>query len=256
VRNLIRKILGNVNLFQVQTESDRERLVSIGGNPDQIEVTGNLKAEVELPEMNGEECARLKKSLGLHSSQKVIIAGSTHKGEDLPLLKAFILALKQQKDRRLILAPRHLARVREVEKLATDLDLKVIRRTALLENQPWEVLILDTLGELARLYAVSDIAFIGGSLIPWGGQNLLEPAFYGKPIYFGPYMDNFTHLAEIFVNQGAALTIHNESELLDMYLMQDKARLELMGHQARDTLLSLQGAAPKALKAIENLMKV
>jgi len=108
---------------------------------------------------------------------------------------------------------------------------------------------------LASLYALSDVAFIGGSLVPWGGQNLLEPAFYGKPIYFGPHMDNFKHLAEIFVQKKAALTIHNEAEMLDMYRMQDEACLQAMGRTGREILLSLQGAAPKALEAIEALMR-
>jgi len=227
----------------------------IGGDPDQIEVTGNLKAEVELPELNQDELDRLKESLCLAASHKVSIAGSTHRGEDLPLLQAFSRARMEREDLRLILAPRHLERVREVEKLAKDLGLDVARRTALPEKQPWEVLILDTLGELARLYAISDVAFIGGSLIPWGGQNLLEPAFYGKPIYFGPHMENFKHLAEIFVQNEAALTVHNESELLDMFRMQDEARLQKMGLIGRDILLSLQGAAPKAVQAIEAMMR-
>lgn len=256
-RRLMSRVLSNVALFQVQTETDRERLVAIGGDPTRIEVTGNLKAEVALPEFSGKELMHLKESFSLEASHRVIVAGSTHRGEDLPLLKAFASAREQRPELRLILAPRHIERVREIEKLAVETGLKVVRRTVLSEiSVSWEVMILDTLGDLARLYALSDVAFIGGSLIPWGGQNLLEPAFYGKPIYFGPHMDNFKHLAEIFMQNGAALSVRTVPELTAMCLMQDDDRLQNMGSAARNTLLSLQGAASRAVEAIQNLMKV
>jgi 3-deoxy-D-manno-octulosonic-acid transferase len=116
------------------------------------------------------------------------------------------------------------------------------------------VLILDTFGELARLYALADAAFIGGSLIPWGGQNLLEPAFYAKPIFFGPHMDNFSHLAEIFINSGAARQVRDEHDLQAMFLQRDEEELRRMGASALETLEALRGATSAALEAMEEFV--
>jgi len=99
-----------------------------------------------------------------------------------------------------------------------------------------------------------DAAFIGGSLVPWGGQNFLEPAFYGKPIFFGPHMDNFAYLAKLFINRGAAKAITCENDLLKMFLFKGENNLRKMGDTAKETLISLQGATDRIMKVIENLM--
>ena len=119
----------------------------------------------------------------------------------------------------------------------------------------WDVLIVDTLGELAQLYAICDTAFIGGSLVPWGGQNLLEPAFYEKPIFFGSHMDNFSHLADTFTEHGAARIVKDMKDLLDMFVGRDQTDLDLMGQKAKDTLNSFQGATTRALEVIEAYMR-
>ena len=121
-------------------------------------------------------------------------------------------------------------------------------------GRAWDVLLLDTIGELSRFYALSDAAFIGGSLVPWGGQNLLEPAFYAKPVFFGPHMKNFAALAEAFVREGGARIVRTPSEIADMFLFNDLEALDLMGTRARSVLTSLQGATAKALTAVEALM--
>jgi 3-deoxy-D-manno-octulosonic-acid transferase len=115
-------------------------------------------------------------------------------------------------------------------------------------------MILDTIGELAQFYALCDIAFIGGSLIPWGGQNLLEPAFYEKPIFFGPHMENFAFLAEKFIQSEAARTVCSENDLVEMFLIQDEKSLDEMGNKAKETLNSLQGATERTLSTIETFM--
>ena len=120
----------------------------------------------------------------------------------------------------------------------------------------WDVLILDTLGELAQFYALSDVAFVGGSLVPWGGHNLLEPAFYAKPVFFGPHMDNFAHLAVIFVEAGAARIVKTQKDLVMMFSPQEKGEQLEMGQKAKSTLYSLQGATEKTLQAIDSLMRM
>lgn len=254
VKGLMRKVLRPISLFQVQTPRDRESLERMGIGPERIQVCGNLKVEVQLPRLSGEDVIKQKRSLGIAPDQGLFLAGSTHKGEDEPLLKAFSAARSKRPDLRLILAPRHLDRVPEIEKLAGNLGLRTRRKTGIEEGGPWDVLILDTIGELAPLYALADAAFVGGSLIPWGGQNLLEPAFYAKPVFFGPHMDNFAHLAEIFVQNHAARVVRQDDELQRMFQMEDESGLRSMGARAQETLEALRGATGRALQAIEDLI--
>jgi 3-deoxy-D-manno-octulosonic-acid transferase len=192
--------------------------------------------------------------LGIADGKKVVVAGSTRRGEEELLLEAFLRARRTRFDIRLIIAPRHAERFAEVDKLSQNLGLVTKRRTALKPGEGWEVLILDTIGELAQFYALSDAAFVGGSLIPWGGQNLLEPAFYGKPVFFGPHMKNFAALAEAFVSSGGARIVSKPEELEEMFLFADSLALEAQGRKAREILQSLQGATNQTLAAIEQFM--
>ncbi|OGD34891.1 MAG: hypothetical protein A2V45_03530 [Candidatus Aminicenantes bacterium RBG_19FT_COMBO_58_17] len=251
-RSLVRPVLGNIDYFLVQTELDRERLEGIGIPAQRIEVAGNLKAEVCLPEVSVEERHNLRTAFGLSPEKKVIIAGSTHRGEETLILKAFAGAREIRPDLAVVIAPRHPERSPEVEKAAVELGLRVMRRTQVESDKPWDVLILDTIGELTKFYALADLAFVGGSLIPHGGQNLLEPAFYGKPLCFGKHMENFAALADDFVNSGAARIILGPEELEDVFLMKDERALEEMGRRAKDLLLSLQGATARTLQVIES----
>jgi len=254
VKGLIQKVLRPISLFQVQTPRDRDSLERMGIGTDRIQVCGNLKVEVQLPRLSGEDVKKQRLSLGITADQGLFLAGSTHRGEDEPLLKAYSAARSLRPDLRFILAPRHLDRVPEIEKLAGGLGLRTQRRTGVEDGGYWDVLILDTIGELATLYALADAAFVGGSLIRWGGQNLLEPAFYAKPVFFGPHMDNFADLAEIFVQNHAARVVRHDDELMRMFQMEDGDELRRMGARARETLESLRGATDRALGAIEDII--
>jgi 3-deoxy-D-manno-octulosonic-acid transferase len=147
-----------------------------------------------------------------------------------------------------------MERAGEVEKLCEKLNVKVQRRTTVQAGDRWDVLILDTLGELTKFYAISDVSFVGGSLIPWGGQNLLEPAFYSKPVFFGPYMDNFAYLTQSFLEADSARVLREDSDLERMFLFEDEQALHLMGLRAKKTLDALSGATEKTLAVIEDFM--
>jgi len=249
-----KKILKNINIFLVQTERDKENFRNIGVSPHLIKVAGNLKSEVDLPLLNDNEISNLKKGLGIAKGKKVIIAGSTRKGEEKILLDAFSEARKKRDDLLFIIAPRHIERCDEIKKICEDFSFEVMRRTLVSPDSQWDVLILDTIGELAQFYALSDVAFIGGSLVSWGGHNLLEPAFYSKPIFFGPHMKNFAFLAEKFIQSDAAKVIQEESELVRMFLSEDEKLLQETGRKAKETLNSLQGTTEKILETIENFL--
>ncbi|HDZ26977.1 MAG TPA: 3-deoxy-D-manno-octulosonic acid transferase, partial [Candidatus Aminicenantes bacterium] len=244
-----KKILKNIDLFLVQTEKDKENFEKIGVNSGVVEVVKNLKSEVNLPILTEEDLLKLKSNLSIPATNKVIVAGSTRKGEEKELIEAYSRAKSVKENLLLILAPRHPERFDEVERICQDFPFKVMRRTQVSPNKQWDILILDTIGELAHFYALSDVSFVGGSLVPWGGQNLLEPAFYKKPIFFGPHMDNFAFLAEKFVQSGAARIINKNKDLDEMFLIRDEESLKKMGRSAKETLNSLQGATEKTIKA-------
>ncbi len=254
IRFLINRILSNVSLFLVQTKRDKEMLERIGVDSSLVRVAGNLKAEIELPLLGQSELEELRKSIDIPEGAKVIVAGSIRKGEEEPLLEAFRQAKELNGEIRLILAPRHPDRANEVAKICQKYAFEIQKRTAFLQRKEWDILILDTLGELTKFYAISDVVFVGGSLVPWGGHNLLEPAYYGKPVFFGPHMDNFAHLAEIFVEAGAARIVKSRADLVRVFSLQDEGAHREMGQKAKETLQSLQGATEKTLQAIDNLM--
>lgn len=256
IRFLMTHILSHISLFLVQTQRDKGMLEKIGVDSRVIQVVGNLKAEIKLQILEPSEMNELRGSMNIPKGAKVVVAGSVRKGEEEPLLKAFSRAREKNQKLLLILAPRHPDRSNEVGKICQKYPFEVQKRTGVHQGTGWDVLILDTLGELAKFYALSDVAFVGGSLVSWGGHNLLEPAYYAKPVFFGPHMDNFAHLAEIFVEAGAARIVKNHADLVRMFSLRDEIEYQEMGQKAKSTLESLQGATEKTLKVIDSLMNI
>jgi len=213
-----------------------------------------LKTEVKLPDFPAPDLAELKRKLGIFPENRVIVAGSTRKGEEGRLLRAFRDSRRRRDDLRLILAPRRVGRFQEVEKLALGYGFRVQRRTNVEPEKRWDVLILDTLGELAEFYALSDVSFVGGSLVEWGGHNILEPAYYGKPLFFGPHTENFAFLAGSFVKAKAARIIVSDEDLADMFALNDEPLLQEMGRRGREVLDSLSGATMRTIRAIEEML--
>ncbi len=254
LRFFAKRILKNIDLFLMQTEEDKKKLEQIGIHSEGIRVAGNLKCEISLPPLNDKDILALKTELNIAETKKVIVAGSTRKEEERKLMEAYAIARKIREDLVLILAPRHSERAEEVERICQRFPFPIVRKTKISTDTQWDVMILDTIGELAQFYAMCDIAFIGGSLIPWGGQNLLEPAFYEKPIFFGPHMENFAFLAEKFIQAEAARTVYSENDLVEMFMIQDEKSLDEMGNRAKKTLNLLQGATERTLSAIETFM--
>jgi 3-deoxy-D-manno-octulosonic-acid transferase len=248
------RLLGGVDRFLVQTGTDAARLAAVGLPADRVQVAGNLKCETRLPEFPEGRVRELRGGLGIAPGARVLVAGSVHRGEEGPLLRAFAAARRTRDDIRLVLAPRHPDKFPDVSRELAAAPFRVRRRTVLAAGEPWDILILDTIGELARFYALADAAFIGGSLIAWGGQNLLEPAFYARPIFFGPHMENFSDLAESFLRAGGAAVVETPDELEAMFDFGDSGLLARRGEAAKAILDSLQGATERTIAAIESFL--
>ena len=190
--------------------------------------------------------------------RSVLIAASTLRGEEAPVVRAFHRIKRTASDALLIVAPRHPERFGEVEQLVRRAGFKVVRRSDLpIDAEPRaDVVVLDTIGELARLYEVATAVFVGGSLVNAGGHNILEPAVFGKPIIFGSHMQNFSEIAEAFVRHGAACQVQSDRELEGalLSLLTDPVRRAALGAAARALVEANRGATGKSLAAIAELL--
>lgn len=261
VRPLLGSMLGGIRVFAMQSEEDARRAIAIGAPPDRVLVTGNLKHE-PLPDPPG-SAELWRRLLGLAPEGHVWVAGSTHRGEEEAVLEAHALARRVEPELVLILAPRHPERVPEVVKLVHARGWQAVRRSALLRatsggapSGACRVIVLDTVGELAQLYGVADVVFMGGSLVPVGGHNLLEPALRGKPILVGPHTENFRDAASLLVGAGGAAVISDARQLgaaLGL-LLSDPARRAAMGAAAAQAAASRQGAVQTTLDLVLSLL--
>src|SRR4030042_891163 len=219
-RFLFEECLKHVSLFLMQTNEDQDRIIQIGAPSEKTRVVGNLKFDQALPSVTQEAKTTLAQSLGLHGREPVFLAGSTHSGEE-ELLTSLSKELREiAPDLIFILAPRHLNRLEEVEGMLRKESLSWIRRTVLpgdqdrqnQESRP-EVILLDTIGELMSLYSLATLVFIGGSLVPVGGHNPLEPLFFKKCVLFGPFMFHFSEISRRLVEEGGAIQANGIEDL-------------------------------------------
>jgi 3-deoxy-D-manno-octulosonic-acid transferase len=200
----------------MQTETDRERIIAIGAQDKRTLATGNLKYDIPLCVATGDEKKRLRDSYAIPENLIVLTAGSTHAGEEQHIITMFKELSATAGNLFLILVPRHPERSTEVASLLESSGLSFRRRTSLPSTErlhQGEVLLVDTIGEMISLYALSDIAFVGGSLVPTGGHNLLEPASAGVASVFGPHMTNFREITELVLQYGAGIQVDTPEEL-------------------------------------------
>ena len=261
IRPFIRRVLADVDRFCVQSEETGRRLIDLGANPTQVTVTGSLKFDsLELPAAtaHGRPRERVLRFFQLSPSRTVVVAGSTLRGEEAAVLRAFARIKATMPGAMAILAPRQPERFPEVERLARDAGFVTVRRSDLpIDAEPRaEVVVLDTIGELAQLYQLATAVFVGGSLVDHGGHNILEPAIYGKPIVFGPSMHNFKEIAEAFLSNDAAIQVPSERELDEtlLALVTDPVRRARLGAAARALVAANRGAKTKTLEVIGELL--
>jgi len=238
----------------MQSAEDARRIIALGAPPERVVVTGSLKTEA--PEDPGAR-ELWERLLGLTADERVWIAGSTHRGEEELVLDAFLALRARFPSLALLLAPRHPERAPEVERLARDRGLDIVRRTSLpRERGRGAVILLDTVGELARFYRVGDVVFVGGSLVPMGGHNMLEPALRGRPVLFGPHTENFRESAELLLDARAALVVRDRRglEAAVAELLDEPARAREMGERGAAAVVRRQGGVRLTLELIERYL--
>jgi len=251
VRGAMRRVLADIAVFGMQSAEDARRVIALGAPPERVVVTGNLKTEpLADPAGSVELWHRL---LGLAADQPVWIAGSTHRGEEEAVLEAHCRALLDRPNLALVLAPRHPEPEGEVVGVLKARGLAAVRRSDLpARRSPGAVIVLDTVGELAQLYAIADVVFVGGSLAPLGGHNMLEPALRGKPVLFGPHTQNFREAAGVLVDSGCGRVVHDAGELGAELkrLLADSVLRARLGAAGRDAVLARHGAVRATLELV------
>ena len=262
LRFFFRAYLASISLFLMQTEQDQARIIAIGAPPEKTRVMGNIKYDQTSPDFQGNVAAEMTKALGLRGDESVFIAGSTRPGEEEILLSLFKELREKIPHLLLVLAPRHLDRLEEVEKILRRETLHWARRTSLpvLENVPNRhsqrlpnIILLDTMGELVKFYSLAKLVFVGGSLVPLGGQNPLEPLFFKKCVLFGPHMFNFAEIACFLTEAQGAVQVKDPEDLgaqIRRLLQDDQARREI-GERGYEVLQKHRGATERIFQEIQ-----
>lgn len=254
-RGLLRKVLVNVDLFLAQTEQDAERLRDIGGNAERVRVAGNLKFDIPVPTAPA-MVESLRNSIAGSGAGPVLVCGSTVEGEESLLLRSFENLLVRHPRAVMILAPRHPERFSAVAALLEKMSIRFWRRSAWnSEKLNGGVLLLDSIGELAALYALADIAFVGGSLVPRGGHNIIEPAQYGVATVVGNHTENFRDIVSLFQRRDAVRIVGPaELPLVLMELLANDAERRALGQRAAETMRSQLGATSRTADALQELL--
>ncbi len=260
-RFFLKPILGCFTAFCMQSQADSERIIALGAERQRVENTGNLKFDHELREMSAGETCQRKKDYKIAPDCMVMVAGSTHEGEEKQLLEVYKnLHARIECNLLLILIPRHPERVREIRGLLDKTGMSYRIRSALDASQELfdagDVLLVDTLGEVLDFYSVADLVFVGGSLVPVGGHNLLEAALLAKPVLFGPHVHNFKEISAKLIRAGAGLMVRNPRELEQQsaLMLNDPARCRAMGEAGRNLIAENAGATVRTMRHIAKVL--
>ncbi|HVI09253.1 MAG TPA: 3-deoxy-D-manno-octulosonic acid transferase [Candidatus Binatia bacterium] len=254
-RPLVRKLLANVDLFLAQTGEDASRLRDIGAAQNRVRVGGNLKFDIAQPAPPA-IVEQLRQALAGTNAAPVLVCGSTVEGEEALLLKAFENVLAQYPRAAMILAPRHPERFAEVEAILKQMSLKFVRRSEWGDQDlAGGVFLLDTLGELSAIYALADVAFVGGSLVPRGGHNIIEPAQHGVAIMVGHHTENFRDIVTLFQRNDAVRIVGPaELPLTLLELLADVDQRKAMGERAAATIQAQTGATARTAQELLALL--
>ncbi len=249
-------VFGSISYYCGQTEKDRIRAIDLGVAATRATAIGNIKFDMTPAGMDKGHAGPLKDALGISRAERIIVAGSTHKGEEETVLNAFKTLRQEFGDSiKLIIAPRHPERFSEVQATIEKAGFKPARRS---RSEKGPVIMLDTIGELLTTYSFADAAFVGGSLIAGiGGHNLLEPALFGKPVLYGPYLGVYGQMAGMLEAQGGGFTVRDEKGICDTIgkLLKDDDLREKAGKAAKKVVEENKGASEKTVRLIEGFLR-
>ncbi|WP_447968244.1 3-deoxy-D-manno-octulosonic acid transferase [Nitrospira sp. M1] len=265
IQGFMRHVLSSMTLCLMQSERDAQRMINLGANPDTVLNSGNMKFDSidTQPEHYPESVSR--SILGLAPHEKLFVAGSTHPEEEDQLLRCYKRLCDTVPSLVLLMAPRHIERSQQVEDNIIRHGFLCFRKSRLQNHHGQNdalktprVILLDTRGELASIYALGWIAFVGGTLTPIGGHNLLEPARHGIPVFFGPHTDHCVEVARILQEAGGGIEVQDEDELFNQITMAhgDESWSLRVGHAAQQALTAHRGVVKRNLHKIQSVVPI
>ena len=248
--SILTDMINTVKFFAMQSQIDANYIMELGAPPELVTVTGNTKFDQTYTDVTPEEREKILADMGLKDADGILLAGSTHRGEEDYVLRAFKAVRETHPKARLVIAPRELLRTREVIGICKSAGFTVGTRTELQKRPPnnEDVIILDTIGELGQVYSVGDVIYVGGSLVTHGGHNILEPAAHGKAIIVGHHMENFKDTHALFKNRNACITVNSPDELVEQTrkLFDDAQHRKQLEDETLKIVLENRGASRKS----------
>ena len=259
LRWLFKPLLRRFEILLVRHIDDADHLIALGAGADRVRVLGNIKYDGLLDHAQEQVRLKIKKIIPLQEGAPVLVAGSTRGGEEEILLSVYGILKKSLPDLRLILAPRHIQRCPEIEKLIGKAGASCQRFSDLSKREKPEqdsVILIDTIGDLFAVYSLATLVFCGASLVPKGGQNILEPAAWGKPVVYGPYMNDFKDARSLLEKAGGGISVSDEKELAErlLYFFSHPEEAEDRGEAGRQALKSQMGLTQKAAEIISEVL--
>jgi len=259
LRPFFRDVLSNLDIFSMILDGDADRIKKMGAVPEKIEINGNAKYDLLTTLICPSLKEETRQALNLKESQRVIVAGSTRNGEEEIILDAYEKVLRQFSDTVLIIVPRHIERARFIGSLIGRRGLGYQCRTGIgrgKANRTENVLIVDTFGELFKIYSIATIVFCGASLVSLGGQNPLEPAAWGKVVFYGPSMDNFLDAKTLLEDAGAGVQVSGAREMAEKvtWFFNRPHEIKSYGERARESVIKNRAAAEKHATVIYRLL--
>ncbi len=260
VKPFLKKTLEHINVFCMQDKIDAERILELGAPAERVKITGNMKFDISMPaEIKNADAIR--SSIGLKAGEDLLVAGSTHEGEEDTVLDVFKRISPDLPKLRLLIAPRHINRSADIEKLIKSKGLEYVKFSSLNAVRPTpdarQIILLDTIGHLNEMYSIATIVFIGGSLVKYGGHNPIEPAYFGKAILFGPHMFNFKYITGVFLKNKAAIQAHDKEGLEKecRRVLKDAGARDALGKNAKNSIAENSGASDKNILEITGILK-
>ncbi len=256
----MKSVFSTMSVICAQCAADARRFEAIGVPEERIKITGNMKFDHRVGARSEHQMEGLRRSMNIPSWRRILLAGSTHEGEEAIVLDAFTQLKKHHDDLVLLIVPRNPERARAVSQLFASSGWSVGVMTDLKDMSSevtYEVIVVDAMGLLGKLYALADISFVGGSLVRQGGHNPLEPAAYASPVIFGPDMSDFAWIAEELVQSGGAVQITDSEDFIKAVsaLLTDKDKAKQMGEQAMLVFEKNKGAVEKTLEIIQGVLR-
>ena len=257
---LLQDMLGNIDILSMQSKQDVEHIIQLGAASEKVFNNGNTKFDQTYAEPDSVRENEFYEEFKIEKNQPVFVAGSTHDDEEERLISVYQKIKSNYEDFVFILAPRHIERVDQIKKTYDDKGIATVRRTNIERRKPGseDVIILDTIGELAQIYSIADLVFVGGSMMGKGGHNILEPAAHGKPVLFGPDMFNFKDSTRLLLENEVGIQVETYKELTDniIYYLENDQKRQIMGQKARKIITQNRGASQRNVDLAEELLEV